>query len=65
MRLPTHYLIRIFAGLSLSFGTAVASAGEERSYQLVDVPQRALAAADAYLVHRDICRPQRRSVLYL
>ena len=52
MHLPTRSHIRILAGLSLSLAAAVASAGEDRSYQLVDIPQRALAAVDAYLIGR-------------
>jgi hypothetical protein len=52
MHLPTRYHIRILAGLSLSLAAAVASAGENRSYQLVEIPQRALAPVDAYLVGR-------------
>jgi len=49
MHLPTRYHIRIVTGLSLSLAAAFASAGEGRSYQLVDVPQRALAPVDAAL----------------
>ena len=52
MHLPTGHYIRLLTGLSLSLAAAVASAGEDRSYQVVDLPQRALAHEDAYLVGR-------------
>jgi len=52
MHLPTRYHIRILAGLSLSLAAAVANAGEDYSYQLVDIPRRALSPVDAYLVGR-------------
>jgi TPR repeat protein len=52
MYLSTRYHIRILAGLSLSLAATFASAGEGRSYQLVDLPRPALAPADAYLIGR-------------
>jgi TPR repeat protein len=52
MHLSTSYYVRVLTGLSLSLVAAVAGAGEDRSYPVVDLPQRALAHEDAYLVGR-------------